>query len=616
MFENCAREFAVAAALLALTALAARPAAADPVVVVVTPDALRIEADRALAEGRFAAARAHYETLLARDPRDAHALREAGRAAHAMRDFTAAATLLDRAAALTTTPDPELHYLRGEALWALAREAEARLAYARARREIGETPTERMPRLWLAQIDGRLGDRAAADAIYDAMAAAAPTDAEVALAQAAMHASAREWIAAERAVRRLLAVVPSHRRALEVLAWIEEARGEIASELELREQLARDSVVAGPVRDYCRALERSGDWAGALATYRHSEGLAGGATDVELERALRRLDQRMAIEIAGGAVAKSDPGANALGASAGVAIPFGRAHHLALGVWQERVSKAGRDGSAGEVFAGVALRGVATSAVAGARLGAIDFSRAGADPMTHSSTAPSAFGQVRATTLGGHVELGVDGDLNAVWRETPTAEIEGGHVDAVTAHVWGNALSRQLVIDTGSQLRRLHLAAEDAGDPTATQLFVWGGLDWAPWRDFSRQAAGEIFDDNLLQPTSLASSVTTSYRHYEVGSRWNTAFGERLGMTSRTTVDQASLILRGAILDGRIAVELRGGLGYDWSRAVWIDSAASALWLATGVRSRLTLTIDYAKESAHPVPGERLFGGMTYHVDL
>ena len=81
-----------------------------------------------------------------------------------------------------------------------------------------------------------------------------------------------------------------------------------------------------------------------------------------------------------------------------------------------------------------------------------------------------------ASTLGGHVELGVEADLNAVWRETPTAEIEGGRVDAVTAHVWGNALSRQLVIDTGSQLRRLHLAAEDDGDPTATQLFVWGGL--------------------------------------------------------------------------------------------------------------------------------------------
>src|SRR5690606_40559513 len=140
--------------------------------------------------------------------------------------------------------------------------------------------------------------------------AAHPGDAEAALTHAGMHATAREWTSAEAQLRRFLAVQPGHRRALEMLAWVAEARGQIDRELALREALAKDSRTAGPVRDYGRALERSGDWAGALAMYTRAQALEGGAEDPLLARERERVEGRMSTELAARATARSDTSAS------------------------------------------------------------------------------------------------------------------------------------------------------------------------------------------------------------------------------------------------------------------------------------------------------------------
>src|SRR4051812_46332463 len=95
-----------------------------------------VDADKALAAGQFKEALAAYVQIVATSPLDQHALREAGRAAHALQDFAAAADLLARADALATEPDPELHYLLGEAYWALGRDPLATAAHRRALAEL------------------------------------------------------------------------------------------------------------------------------------------------------------------------------------------------------------------------------------------------------------------------------------------------------------------------------------------------------------------------------------------------------------------------------------------------------------------------------------------------
>lgn len=616
VLERPPSHLVVLVALASAASLHERDALADPATASAEIEMLRSKANRALADGEFSSAHALYRSLLARAPGDPAALREGGRAAHAMRDFASAVTLLQRADALVAEPDPELHYLLGEALWMQDRKSDARAAYSVAQREIGPEPRDRLPRLWLARIHDRFGNQAAACAIYDAMAAITPSDAEVALTHAEMHAGTREWSRAEETLRRFLAVQHGQRRALEMLAWITEARGDLRSEIALREVLARDSTTAGPVHDYGRALERSGHWARALAMYRKARSLTGGSSDLTLARALQRLEQRMAIEIAGGVVAKSDTGGNALGGTAGVAVPFGRAHHFVVSAWRELVSNGSREGSTGELAGALAMTGVATSMNAGIKLGIVDFTSRADMMWSRTKTAPAAFGSLRRTLLDDHVELGLDAEVNSVWREAVLVELEGGSVDAVTAHAWANGLGRRLVIDTGAQLRRLRFMSDGMGDPRASQARAWAGADWQLWGDASKQATGEILDDDLLRPTFLANAVVASYRHHEVFATANAAFVQRLALADRSSIDEVSVALRLAMRDGRLALDTRGGLSYDRTREIWIASGNVSLWTATGRSSRLSFMFDIATETDFAISGKRLSGGTTYHVDL
>src|SRR5690606_37166303 len=121
----------------------------------------------------------------------------------------------------------------------------------------------------------------------------------------------------------------------------------------------------------------------------------------------------------------------------------------------------------------------------------------------------------------------------------------------------------RLVIEAGAQARRLRFVPDGMGDPHAAQLLAWAGADWQLWGDPSRVAAGEILDDELRRPTSLASSVVASYRHYESFGTTNAAFMERLALTDRTSTDQAALAGRLAVLEGGLALEAHGGIARD-----------------------------------------------------
>ncbi|MBL9020206.1 MAG: hypothetical protein JNL83_38830, partial [Myxococcales bacterium] len=106
----------------------------------------------------------------------------------------------------------ERDYLAGEALWAQGKQSEARAIHQRALAELTGPQHERLPRLWLARIHARLGDLAAADALYDAMLSVDRADAEAALMQVEDHTAAKDWDGAELRVRRFLAASPQHQR--------------------------------------------------------------------------------------------------------------------------------------------------------------------------------------------------------------------------------------------------------------------------------------------------------------------------------------------------------------------------------------------------------------------
>src|SRR5205085_4463361 len=156
-----------------------------------SPDAeqLRKEANDDLLRGEFDRARRELERVLELLPRDAPAQRDAARAASAAGQFDYAVAALERAHHFENhTADPEIHYLRGEALYVLGRDEEARREHHIAELEIGKTPTVKAEKMWLARIYARHGYVVLADRLYESMLPPPPaTDAEVALNQADAH---------------------------------------------------------------------------------------------------------------------------------------------------------------------------------------------------------------------------------------------------------------------------------------------------------------------------------------------------------------------------------------------------------------------------------------------
>jgi tetratricopeptide (TPR) repeat protein len=496
--------------------------------------------------------------------------REEGRLASARGDLKSAIDLFQRADAASSSPDPELHYLLGEALWAQGRAREARAVHQRARAELTGRSLDRMGQLWLARVEGRLGNIAAGDAIYATLLAANPADAEAALAQAEIHATIRDWARAEQLIRSFLATTPDHPRAQEMLAWFEEAQGDLG---------------------------------GALASYRRASEIGTAATSVT--KALDRLDRLRAPELAARMTASSDPGASSLGVVTGAAVPFGTAHHVAIATWHEVARHGDRRAYAGELSAALVLQARDSRAIAGAKLGLFD-----------GGVHPAAFGSATTTILGGHLQLAIDGELNSVWHETPLAVLEGGRVDGVTAHAYGIFAHNRIVTDTGVQVRRLALEETMVGSATAEQLLAWAGLDVALWTNFESHASGESLDDDLLRPAYLADSIVLSYRHYEMRGDANPMFASRIGLADRASIDEVSAVARKAFGAGRFAVDAHAGGGRDWARKLYLTRAGGALWFAASSRSRLTLSFDIAKESTGAFTGERRSGWMAYHVDL
>jgi tetratricopeptide (TPR) repeat protein len=584
-------------------------------------DAVRKAAGEALSRGEFARARALYEKVSRLDHADAQAAREAGRAAMALGDLAYAVDALDRADRLAGhAPDPELHYLRGEALYALGRRDDAHREQVLVERELHATRPTRQSQLWLARVYARAGELARADLIYRSLTppAAQPVDLDVAIQHAESCLLARDWRGAQQASRELLARAPDSRRARELLAAALEGSGDLDGELALREDLARDATTSRPVFDYGRALERSGDDSAALRAYRRARALAAGSepADPELTSALRRMSQRTSIELVAAAQGRSDPQATSLHEQVGIAVPFGSAHHLALGAWRESLAGKGtsRDGVAGELWAATALHHRLGDVIAGGALGLRDLGAE--DGSTDRGASWSGFAHLRGRPAR-RLELSLDAELDALWRETPRSLLEGGRVTGATVHVYGIALSNRWIVDSGVQIRRLVLPGLAGGAaPTTSQLLGWTGVDAVLWAAFDHALEGEILDDSMLWPAYLADSVVASYRHFELWSDSQPEFLRRLSMVERASIDEGLLTARKTFARSRLGAELRGVLGWDRSREAAISRIGASL-LATPTRSsHISVSFDLGVESPSGFREQVRTGSVSYHADL
>jgi tetratricopeptide (TPR) repeat protein len=617
----------VLAGALALLPLSAAGAEDDAARV----DRLRREANDTLLAGQFDRARHTFEEILQLRPGDGPAERDAARAASAAGEFEYAAEALERAHHFEQhKPDPELHYLRGEALYVLGREDEAHREHRIAELEIGLGPSGRMEKLWLARIYARRGYVVLADRVYEPMLPPAPKfDTEVALNQADAHLLNEDWTGGARLLRRYLALDGSNVRAREMLGWALEAEGDLDGELAVRGPLARDVPTAAHRRDFGRALERAALFRAARDEYAGALAAGGPAPDATLAVSYQRMRLRTVPEVAGGVQLRSDPQARAWRLQTGAALPFGSRHHLAALAWHDESA----DRRANQVVGPNVLAesggvtGLGASLVLGSRSGA--WLGASADARVSSTKGADAQGQVLlgpewlfkgggqaelAVPLFGYTEINVHADLNEQWNEAPVTVEEGGVQTGAIGHLFLFPTSRVVLVDAGAAARRLSLAPEDGPVPTADQLLTWAGIDFNLWVNGGRVVRGETLDDRMFRRTYLSDAGVLAYRHYELFTHSSPGF--RISLAPRESVNNGTLLVRKVLLGGRFGFDLHGGLGYDDARGHVLAQAGGALVLAASWSTRLLASYDLSHDSAVGLTGMLQTAWLTLHADI
>jgi tetratricopeptide (TPR) repeat protein len=567
------------------------------------------EAREALAAGDYERAWEMFWRLLEIDPNDARALREAGRVALALGKLDYAERALARVSELRDgARDPEIHFLRGEALLALDRRAEGLREFAIAEAEIGDDPTDRREREWLGRMCALRKRLACARRIYRSLL---PSDkrseqhASLMLSIAEAEALAGKWRSAERTARAVLFAQPDHRRAREMLAWALEAQGDVSEEVETRQQLATEwGDHARKVVEYGRALERSYDFSFALEQYREARSL--GIADVSAD--IERLEHRIAPEVAGGFRMHEDPSGAVVGGYAAASLPLSDWFRVAF-AGQGDAAEAGltaprqRVGSLTGWGALSALRGSLMAA------GITGHDRSNGD------TGVGGAAVVR-TSPAFPVQVHARGELNLPWRESASVIREGGVADTAEVQAYVIGWDHRVIFSAAAQGRRLSLAPlPEMDDVEALQLFGAVGVDLVVAADPARRARGEMLDDDLLSPTGFADAIVLSYRHYELTS--DDPFGSRLVLVERSSSDELSAMVRRVVDDdGLFAFELRGGGGYDYLRSAVLWRAGGSLLVSATANSRFAVGYDIASESGTGLDGRRYAGSAMFHVDL
>jgi tetratricopeptide (TPR) repeat protein len=593
--------------------------AATEVTVAIDPPAydgfqmlLESEARDALAKGNYPRAWNLFWRLTQIDPYDLPALRECGRIAHAMGKFPNAVDTLGKVDHLQGgLKDPELHYLRGEALLALGRKAEAEVELRRAERELGPAPEERRGVMWLARIAALRGDLERSLSLYRPLYDDVKDDAgyaEVTILIVEANILSKKWGQAETLLRGLLHQQPDNGRAREMLAWVLDSRGKLDEALALRAVFSEEwTDHPRKTLEYAQTLERAYDYPTALERYRHARWL--GVADVEDD--VSRLERRLAPELGGGLSLRDDPSGDVTGWSIAGSMQVPGTDRYRIAVIGSQESTSGgvtpEQRTSNAASAMVTRQGWRGSLLGfGASVRQSDLGSAvGGTAVYNSRPGPRFQVQARA-------------DYNLPWRESSSTIREDGVYDAAGVQLYYSPFTRRLLLSAGAQGRRLGLDASGSDmdeSPRAHQLFGFAGADFLIRTNPTRAARGEILDAEMLAPRVLASSTVLSYRHYELFGE--DPFGSRLVLVDRSMIDELSAATRHILDDdGVLGAELRGGIGFDWERDVRLWRAGASAMVSPTARTRLSLDYDLANESRTGLSGRRHIAQMVLHVDL
>jgi tetratricopeptide (TPR) repeat protein len=598
-------------------------------------DQLRHEAEETLLHGQFDRARREFEEVLALVPNDASAQRDAARAAQAAGEFEYAAAALERAHHFGDHKrDPEVHYLRGEALFTLDRPDEARREHRLAELEIGDHPKDRMEKLWLARIYARRRWVVLADRLYEPMWPAPPAkDAEVALNQADGHLMNEDWAGGEKVLRRFLALEPDNVRAREMLAWALEASGKIDDEMVVRRSLAQDQPTTTNRYDYGRALERAAEFRDARDQYGAALATGGNRDpDQTVLGSWERMQYRTTLELSGGAEYRADPQAWAWRLQAGAAKPFGQRQQLSLLAWHDAATDwtANLPNATGDST----LRG--TGSVTGLSGSAVVASRSmvsllvGADVRfsqnrvadNHNIVYRQASGlQAGAVSevdapLFPFASINVNAFIHEQWADAPITIHEGGVMSGATAHLYLRPPSQIVLVDAGLQIRRLSIDPQEQGGvpPAEWQRLFWAGIDFNLWTGPKHVVRGESLDERMVRRTYLTDAGILAYRHYELFTSIDPDF--RIALAPRSSIDNGTLTVRKVLPGGRVGFDVHGGLGYDNQRVKVLAQGGGSLVVAVGWSSRLLASYDLQHETAIGIPGNLHIGWLTYHADF
>jgi len=425
----------------------------------------------------------------------------------------------------------------------------------------------------------------------------------------------RSFAAAEDLLHRILAADPTNRHAREMLAFALECTADLDGERRVRSALAAEYPDDARIQaDYGRVLERAGDSAAALRTYRRARELNAGQPDPDLDVAIERTRDRSAIEIATPVTVMSDLGATTSRVQAGAALPLGSDRHLAL--LGTRYAATGTTSSVATASAALAL------ALAQNGTGF----RWSAGPSLHAVATPGGARHDIAVggALEGDVALGpaleAEGraEAESPWDEAAIAVFHGGRTVSAEGHLYAHGLSRRLLLQVGARRRRLSILSADPGSmqrPEAWQSLWLAGADVVVWRA-TPAVRGEMLDETMTVPTTLASALTLSYRHYDVTTRSTPEFAALIGLASRASADEASVDATAASPSGRVGVAFRAGTAYDAARRARDWRTGAALIWAPLPGTRFALAYDEASEITAGLLGQRRTGSLSVHVNL
>jgi tetratricopeptide (TPR) repeat protein len=577
-------------------------------------------ASQELAAKNFQEAQKDYQLIVEQCPDDAVAWRNLGRAAAAAGDLPAAEAALAKADEVSKhARDPELHFLRGELLYELKRDAEGRAEQDKAIAEIGPAPTDRNERLWLGRIEARRGNITAADhwfALIDIDAGPAG-DTEVALTRAEVLIRGKRLANAKLVLDKIQKAQPGNARALELAAWMAEIEGDLGAELAVRQRtVTLQPENARANADYGRVLERVGRRSDALAAYKRARTLEATPETVE---AAERLSHQLAPEVFASLSGYAEPVASAIRMQAAGNAQIGDHTRIGMTGFAEAARRDAVDVISTSLGALASIyheldKTMSVRGALGYRNGNLP-RRAIDGYLNLTRQVFSAEGSAYA--LVGDGVLDVRAAYHAMWTDAAVSIIEGGDQTGAEMHMGYPLLDRRLILDAAALTRRLQISANlDGKTPGATHTAMTGGFDVILWRNFASRLRGEVLDENLDRPVYLQDAFLVGYRHLEAFVTTSNAFERRIDIAPRATQDMVTATFRKVLLEGQAGIEVRGLAGYDSARVSTILGIGLSAYVASWRGGRLVLRGELASESQAVVSGRRTWMLASYHHDL